>query len=292
MGAGLLVGLAVLCICLRRKKHANSSDLPTNASNQPGFIHRFMGVSRQPAAGHAYLNKAGQTQSAQQLASATAAYNGVKVYSTTRPPSATTTIGPLTAERSLQGCTSSQGSVTDSGGFGLTAAAVTAAGAAGVGSGASVGAVSRSTSRGDLTVGFTGEEVESRLSDLEYIVTHKLLPAVNASNLEAGTLATLSLGQEVVGVGAHAVGCCTDARNACRGRHNLRVSVAKKAQYVLSSMCSSRSGHQVVSNAAAAITCSPRCSPGCLCALTHFSLATFVLAVACRPHSCLVGCWH
>jgi hypothetical protein len=63
---------------------------------------------------------------------------------------------------------------------GAGAAAAAAAG------GAAAAAVSRCSSRGDLAVGFTEDELQGRLRQLKYVITEKLLAVVASSTLENG----------------------------------------------------------------------------------------------------------
>ncbi len=45
-----------------------------------------------------------------------------------------------------------------------------------------------SPGRGAMSHGFTGEELQAGLSDVRYIVTNTLLPAVNAATFAAGEI--------------------------------------------------------------------------------------------------------
>lgn len=48
------------------------------------------------------------------------------------------------------------------------------------------------TGRGAMALGFTGDELQAGLSDLKHVVTNRLLPAVDSSPLQTGTMALRS----------------------------------------------------------------------------------------------------
>lgn len=197
----------MLAIRLRRRKLAGScadteSPFAQQGSKQaPGLINKIMGVGigRHTAAGpiHVSAAAAATTPRRQQPAAEQSSLPGKVPLSgsqtNSRGPSKTTVVGPnLLDEQRLDSITDSYDSTIDGGGsgFGGTAAAVTAAAAAGVGAGAAAAGeaatVSRSSSRGDMAVGFTEDELQDRLRELKFVITDKLLSVVATSTLDNG----------------------------------------------------------------------------------------------------------
>lgn len=212
----------MLALRVRRRKLAGScADTESPFAQQqgsskkaaPGLINKMMGVGigRHAAAGPIHASAAAAaatTPRRQQPAAEQSSLPGKLSLSSSptssRGPSKTTVLGPnLSAQSRLDSITDSYDSTANGSGFGGTAAAATAAAAAGVGAGAAAAVaagaaatVSRSSSRGDMAVGFTEDELQGRLRELKFVITEKLLSAVATSTLDNGEQIHMCAGWE------------------------------------------------------------------------------------------------